>query len=263
MCRRRLCHLSLFESSITLTSPFLSIIIPAYNEEQRLPHTLEQVLNYLSRQNYQAEILIIENGSSDRTLEIAQNIAQNHPNVRALHEEARGKGQAIRRGVQESHGQYLFLCDADLSMPIEEIAKFLPPALTDFDIAIASREAPGAVRYNEPHYRHLTGRIFNTLIRLLVLPGLQDTQCGFKCFRAEVARTIFRHQTLGGWTFDVEILAIARQYGYRIIEIPIHWYYIPGSKVSVLRDSWRMLLDLLIIRKNMRSGRYAPTRPDL
>ncbi len=246
-----------------MTSPFLSLIIPAYNEEQRLPHTLEQVLNYLSRQSYQAEILIIENGSDDRTLEIAQNIAQSHPNVRALHENMRGKGQAIRRGVQESRGQYLFLCDADLSMPIEELAKFLPPGLTDFDIAIASREAPGAVRHNEPYYRHLTGRVFNTLIRLLVLPGLQDTQCGFKCFRSEVAREVFRYQTLSGWAFDVEILAIARQRGYRIVEIPIHWYYIPGSKVSILRDSWRMFLDLLIIRQNMRSGRYASPRSDL
>lgn len=246
-----------------MTSPFLSLIIPAYNEEQRLPHTLEQVLNYLSRQSYQAEILIIENGSDDRTLEIAQNIAQSHPNVRALHENMRGKGQAIRRGVQESRGQYLFLCDADLSMPIEELAKFLPPGLTDFDIAIASREAPGAVRHNEPYYRHLTGRVFNTLIRLLVLPGLQDTQCGFKCFRSEVAREVFRYQTLSGWAFDVEILAIARQRGYRIVEIPIHWYYIPGSKVSILRDSWRMFLDLLIIRQNMRSGRYDSPRPDL
>ncbi|MGC8856886.1 MAG: dolichyl-phosphate beta-glucosyltransferase [Anaerolineae bacterium] len=246
-----------------MTLPFLSIIIPAYNEEQRLPHTLAQVLNYLSQQNYPAEVLVIENGSTDRTLEIAQNIAQSHPNIRAIHESTRGKGQAIRRGVQESRGQYLFLCDADLSMPIEELSKFLPPVLNDFDIAIASREAPGAVRHNEPYYRHLTGRIFNAFIRLLVLPGLQDTQCGFKCFRSEVAREVFRYQTLSGWAFDVEILAIAHQRGYRIIEIPIHWYYIPGSKISILRDSWRMFLDLLIIRKNMRSGRYDSPRPDL
>jgi hypothetical protein len=139
---------------------------------------------------------------------------------------------------------------------VEEISKFLPPVLTDFDIAIGSREAPGAVRYNEPYYRHLTGRVFNTLIRWMVLPRLQDTQCGFKCLRAEVARDIFPFQTLTGWAFDVELLYIARRHGYQILEIPIDWYFNADSKVRVLRDSWRMFVDLLVIRRNAKLGLY-------
>ena len=235
---------------------FLSIIIPAYNEENRLPNTLEQVFNFLGKQTYTSEVIVVENGSTDKTLELAQNFAQRYKNLRVIHNEERGKGGAVLRGVREALGAYVFICDADLSMPVAEIGKFLPPALNDFDIAIGSREAPGAVRYNEPYYRHLTGRVFNILIRLMVLPDLQDTQCGFKCVRAEVARDIFHLQTLTGWAFDVELLYIAHLHGYRIIEIPIDWYFNADSKVRVLRDSWRMFIDLLIIRRNARLGLY-------
>jgi hypothetical protein len=128
--------------------------------------------------------------------------------------------------------------------------------LSDFDIAIGSREAPGATRYNEPYYRHLTGRVYNTLIRLLALPGLHDTQCGFKCFRGPVAESIFPLQTLTGWSFDVEILFIARKMGYRIVEIPIPWYYNADTRVQVLSDSVQMGLDLLKIRRNALNGKY-------
>jgi hypothetical protein len=172
-----------------------------------------------------------------------------------LHEELPGKGRAVRRGVMEAHGEYRFIADADFSMPVEEISRFLPPACS-CDIAIASRETPGAIRYNEPAYRHLTGRVYNYLIRSLVLPGLQDTQCGFKCFRAAVAEDVFRFQTLTGWSFDVELLYVARRRGYTITEIGIPWYYNPGSKINVLRNSWRMFLDLLTIRRNARRGVY-------
>jgi len=239
-----------------LKSPFLSIIIPAYNEENRLPHALGQVFAFLEQQSYAAEVLVVENGSTDGTLQLAQQYTQDYPNLRVFHEPGRGKGLAIRRGMAEARGEYRFVCDVDLSMPVEEINHFLPPALTDFDIAIASREAPGAVRYNEPYYRHLTGRVFNYLIRLLVLPGIQDTQCGFKCFRAAVAVDVFRCQTLTGWSFDVEILYIARRHGYRIAEVPIRWHYSPESKIHILRDSWRMFRDLLTIRQNAQRGAY-------
>jgi dolichyl-phosphate beta-glucosyltransferase len=153
-------------------------------------------------------------------------------------------------------GAYRFMCDADLSMPVEEIVKFIPPKLQDFDIAIASREAKGAVRYNEPSYRHLGGRGINFLIQTLILPGLNDTQCGFKCFRAEVAEDIFKRQTLEGWSFDIELLYIARRHGYRTVEIPIHWYHFSDSKVSALRDSVRMIQDIFRIRANARRGLY-------
>ena len=236
--------------------PFLSIIIPAYNEESRLPDTLEQVFHFLGKQSFESDVIVVENGSTDRTFDVAQKFAEQHKSLRVIHNEERGKGGAVQRGVREASGKYVFICDADLSMPVEEISKFLPPVLQDFDIAIGSREAPGAVRYDEPYYRHLAGRVFNTLIRWMVLPHLQDTQCGFKCLRADVARDIFPFQTLTGWAFDVELLYIARQHGYRILEIPIDWYFNADSKVRVLRDSWRMFLDLLVIRRNARRGLY-------
>ena len=241
-------------------TPFLSIIIPAHNEENRLPGTLEQIFRFLEKQSFLCEVLVIENGSTDRTYEIAREFASRQPNLRVVQNDRRGKGLAIRRGMQEATGKYLFFCDADLSMPVEEIGKFIPPQLDHPDIAIASREAPGSVRHNEPYYRHLTGRVFNTLIRLLVLPGLQDTQCGFKCIRADVARDIYPYQTLTGWAFDVELLYIARHHGYSIIEIPIQWYFNADSKISIFRDSLRMFLDLLLIRRNARRGLY-DTKP--
>ena len=142
--------------------------------------------------------------------------------------------------------------------PIGEVNRFLPPALTGFDIAIASRETAGAVRYNEPAYRHLVGRVFNTLIRVLALPTLQDTQCGFKCFRAAVVDDLFRQQKISGWSFDVEILYIARRRGYKILEIPIPWYYNANSKISVVKDSFQMGLDILKIRLNDLRGGYGP-----
>jgi hypothetical protein len=145
-------------------------------------------------------------------------------------------------------------------MPLKEINRFFPPSLTGVDIAIASREAPGSVRYNEPIYRHLVGRVFNNMVRWLILPSLQDTQCGFKCFTAAAAEVLFPLQTITGWTFDVEILAYAKKSGLRIHEVPIRWYYSAQSKVRVLRDSAQMGLDLLRIRRNLRRGAYA--KPD-
>jgi len=239
-------------------NPFFSIVIPAYNEEHRLPSTLEQLFHFLGKQPFASEIIVVENGSDDQTFEIAQQFADRQKNVHVLRSEQRGKGLAIQRGVLAASGEYIFMCDADLSMPVEEISKFIPPQLEGVDIAIASREAPGSVRYNEPYYRHFTGRVFNTLIRLLVLPRLQDTQCGFKCIRAEVARDIFPYQTLTGWAFDVELLYIARHHGYHVAEIPIHWYFNADSKISVFRDSLRMFLDLLRIKRNARRGLYDP-----
>lgn len=237
------------------------MIIPAHNEENRLPRTLEQVFAFLERQGYRAEVLVVENGSTDRTYELAQRFANKKSNLRVVQEEARGKGLAVRRGMLEAHGEYRLMCDADLSMPIEEVAKFLPPALERFDIAIASREAPGAVRYDEPFYRHLGGRLINLVIRLLILPGLQDTQCGFKCFRGEVAEDLFRRQTLHGWSFDIEILYIARRHGYKVCEVPIDWYYRSESKVNALTDAPRMIRDIFRIHANARRGLYDAKRP--
>jgi dolichyl-phosphate beta-glucosyltransferase len=238
-----------------MANPLLSIIIPAHNEERRLPQTLEQVVHFAASQPFETEVLVVENGSVDRTLEVGNEYASRHPMVRVLHEDLPGKGRAVQKGILAATGNYRFFADADFSMPPAEIVRFIPPVV-DVPVAIASREAPGAVRYNEPFYRHITGRVFNTLIRMLVLPALNDTQCGFKMFRADVAEDLFRHQTLMGWSFDVELLYIASIRGYPILEIPIPWYFNPESKVNVFRDSWRMFLDLLTIRRNGRKGLY-------
>lgn len=239
-----------------MISPFLSIVIPAHNEEIRLPRTLRQVFAFLEKQSYSAEVIVVENGSSDRTLEMAREFASRHSNLIVIHEEQAGKGNALRHGVLEAHGEYRFICDADLSMPITELGKFLPPVLTGFDIAIASREAPGAVRYNEPSYRHWGGRAINLVIRLLILPGLNDTQCGFKCFRAEAAEKLFRQQTLPGWSFDIEILYLARKKCMLIKEIPVNWYFDADSKVNAVRDALRMIGDIFRIHINTLRGRY-------
>jgi dolichyl-phosphate beta-glucosyltransferase len=214
------------------------------------------VVAFAEAQVYPVDVLVVDNSSTDLTPDIAREIAAEHPIVSLLYQPIQGKGAAVRKGVFEGQGKYLFMCDADLAMPVEEIHKFLPPTLSDYDIAIASREASGAVRHDEPWHRHLMGRIFNLIVRLLAVPGIQDTQCGFKCFRREVARDLFSAQKIDGWAFDVEILHIARRRGYRIVEVPIHWYYGTNSRLSPVRDSWNMLREVLHIRRSGRAGLY-------
>ena len=237
-------------------SPLLTAIVPAYNEEHRLPTTLPQIMAFAEAQDYPVEVLVVDNASTDHTSDVVREIAAERPFISLLYQPIPGKGAAVRKGMLEGRGEYLFICDADLAMPIEEVSKFLPPTLSNYELAIASREVPGAVRYNEPRYRHLMGRVFNLLVRLLAVPGIQDTQCGFKCLCREAARDIFTVQKIDGWAFDVEILHIARRRGYRIVEVPIHWYYGEGSRVSPIRDSINMLIEVLRIRRNGRAGLY-------
>jgi glycosyltransferase involved in cell wall biosynthesis len=239
-----------------MPSPYLSIIIPAYNEANRLPGTLTEICQFIEQQPYESEIIVVENGSVDGTFEIAQNFSRECPQCRALHIEARGKGLAVKEGMLQARGQYRFMCDADLSMPIGEVNRFLPPHIPDPEIVIASREAPGAIRYDEPAYRHWGGRAINLLIRALALPGLHDTQCGFKLFRADIAEDIFRYQTFPGISFDPEVLYIARLRGYRIVELPIPWYYDPESRIHLVKDTLALVQDLLTIRRNARQGLY-------
>lgn len=239
---------------------FLSIIIPAHNEEHRLPPTLMAINAYLARQMYASEIIVVENGSQDLTAVVTEAFAAEHPRVRLFQEHGRGKGLAVRRGMLEARGEYRFICDADLSMPIEEVSKFLPPQLNNYEVAIGSREAPGARRYNEPAYRHIQGRVFSNLVKWFALPGFEDTQCGFKMFRARAAGDIFRRQVFDGMSFDVEALFIAYKLGCRIVEVPIDWYYRSESRVHPLLDPLRMLRDILVIRRNWAQGRYA--KPD-
>ncbi|NOX60641.1 MAG: glycosyltransferase family 2 protein [Chloroflexi bacterium] len=246
--------------------PLLSIIIPAYNEENRLPRSLDEILSWRQSVPYEVEVLVVENGSTDRTTEVAEAYAREHANVRVLHS-AKGKGAAVREGMLHGRGEYLFICDSDLSMPIVEVEKFLPPQLTGYDVAIGSREAPGAMRYNEPNYRHFMGRVFNFIVRVLAVPGFHDTQCGFKMFRREVARDVFSRQRITGWTFDVEALYLAIKNGARVAEVPINWYFDEDSRVDPIHDTWQMFWDVIRIRVNDLRGLYnhrsiAPAPPE-
>ena len=236
--------------------PRLSIIIPAYNEEKRLPKSLEQVAAFVAAQDYPIEVIVVNNNSRDATAQVARDFAALHPYTRVIDEPRQGKGAAVRTGIMAGQGEYLMVCDADFSMPVEEIAKFMPPALSGYDVAIASREAPGARRIGEPHYRHLMGRVFNLIVRTLAIPRIQDTQCGFKAFRREVARDIFSVQTIDGWGFDVEVLFVALKRGYKLVEVPITWYYMPQSRINPIRASFEMLSEVLRVRLNGWRGLY-------
>jgi dolichyl-phosphate beta-glucosyltransferase len=237
-------------------APLASVIIPAYNEERRMPASLRRVVTFILGQTAAIEVIVVDDGSRDATAAIVEQFAQDYPFVTLIRNPHGGKGAAVKTGVSHGKGQYLVLCDTDLSVPIEELPKFLPPALPDYDVAIASREAPGARRINEPRYRHIMGRVFNVLAQIVAVPGIRDTQCGFKAFRRQVARDVFPLQTIEGWGFDVEVLVIARRHGYRVIEVPIEWYYGEESKVKPVRDTLRISRDLFRVRWNAWKGRY-------
>jgi len=222
-----------------------------------LQGSLEQIERFVAEQDYGIEVVVVNNNSSDATPQIAEAFAAAHPDYACVfHEPRQGKGAAVKTGMLNGRGAYLFICDADLSMPIEEVNRFLPPAIDGYDVAIASRELPGAKRVGEPEYRHLMGRVFNLIVRVLAVPGIQDTQCGFKAFRREVAQDVFPRQTIDGWGFDVEVLFIARKLGYRLDEVPITWYYKPQSRVKPIHDSINMFVEVLRVRMNGWRGLY-------
>ncbi len=239
------------------TQPHLSIIIPALNEEQRLPPCLTKIDAFLQAQPYDAEVIVVENGSTDRTAEITRSFAEAHPYVQLITLPERGKGRALKAGMLAATGEYRFICDVDLSMPIDEIVKFLPPAAGDCDVSIATREGEGARRINEPEYRHLMGRINNWIIKLMALPDFEDTQCGFKMFKGAVAEDLFGVQQMNGIGYDVELLFVAKRRGYSIREVPITWYFDADSRMRVIQDSLNILREIWDIRQNWRKGIYA------
>ena len=239
------------------TEPLMTIIIPAYNEAHRLPETLERVLTFAGSRSESLDVIVVNNNSRDATGEVAREFAAKSPVLQVLDQPIQGKGAAVRKGILAATGAYAFICDADLAMPIEELPRFFPETLgTTYDLAIGSREVPGSRRYNEPAYRHLMGRVFNFVVRTLAVPGIQDTQCGFKAFRREAGQAIFSKQKIDGFAFDVEVLAIARRWDLKIVEIGIPWYYGPGGSVSPIRDSWRMFREVMKIRSNVNAGMY-------
>ena len=231
-----------------MSTCYLSIVIPAYNEEDRLPDTLVKVAAYLNRQSYDWEIIVSDDGSEDETAAVVRNAASHTANLRLLTLPHRGKGSAVKQGMLAAKGQHRFLCDADLSMPIEFVETLLPPQAPTTDIVIGSREAPGARRIGEPLRRWLMGRLFNAMTQILAVPGISDTQCGFKVFNASAAQILFPLQTLDGFAFDAELLFLARRLGLSIGEVGVEWHYRTESKVRPLRDGWRTLRDLLVVR---------------
>ena len=247
--------------------PYLSVVIPAWNEERRLPGSLRKIVDYLDEQGYPWEIIVVDDGSSDDTVGVTQAFMARHPEVRLIQIEHRGKGYAVRTGVLAAQGRFILFSDADLATPIEELGKLLGWFERGYDVVIGSREGVGARRYGEPSYRHLTGRLFNLVAQALAVRGVQDTQCGFKCFRHQVAEDLFRRMKLynegtgivkGGMVtgFDVEVLFLARKRGYKVKEVPVKWYYSKESKVNLLKDSWRNLCDVVKVRLNDLRGFY-------
>ena len=241
---------------MAMATCYLSVVIPAYNEERRLPGTLAAIGEYLSARSYAWEIIVADDGSGDGTAELVRRAAQVNPNIRLLTLPHRGKGWAVRQGMLAAAGEYRFLCDADLSMPIEHLARLLPPAAPNAAIVIGSRAAPGARRVGEPRRRRVMSRVFNAVTRLLATPGIADTQCGFKVFRADAAAALFPLQTLDGFAFDAELLFLARRYGFRVGEVGVDWRYRSESKVHPFRDGFRILRDLLLVRWRWHTGRY-------
>jgi len=234
----------------------LSIVIPALNEETRLPAAIDGLRGYLNGSALSTEVLIVENGSTDRTLAIAQEAAARDNRFQPIHLPQRGKGRALRAGVLASRGAAVVICDADFSMPVEQISRLLKTLEDGADIAIGSREAPGARRIGEPSHRHFMGRVFNWLVRVIAVPNIDDTQCGFKAFRGDIARELFARQRIDGWAFDVEVLFLASRHGYRIAEVPITWRYDPSSRVQPVRDTIAMMRELVAIRWNAMRGLY-------
>ncbi len=243
--------------------PAFSIVIPAYNETRRLPVSLEHLRAYVASRPTPTEVIVVDDGSTDATAELVERHMADWPGagLRLLREPHRGKGGAIRAGVLAARGAYIALADADFSMPPEEFDRFGVAALGEYDVAIASRTAPGAIRTGEPPNRRAIGALFSLVVRALLVPGVRDTQCGFKCLRREAALDFCAHQTIEGWCFDVELLHIARLRGYRVREVPIAWHFVPGSRVHPLRDAASVLRDLLVIRLRSWRGRYGGRQP--
>ena len=244
----------------------LSVVIPAYNEMENFAGgKLDQVADYLKTKHLNWEVIIVDDGSTDDSIRMIKNYLKGKANWRLLPRPHQGKAMTVKAGVEAAEGKHVLLTDFDQATPIGEVEKLLPFIDKDYQIVIGSREVKGSLRQQEPWYRHLMGKVFNTLVQLVAIRGIHDTQCGFKVFEINVARDLFsrlqvyrprqeKHAFTGA--FDVELLFLAGRRGYRIAEVPVHWYHAPTTRVNPLRDSVRMFFDVLKIRWADLSGRY-------
>lgn len=243
------------------TDFYLSVVIPAYNEENRLGASLDRIVAYLQDQDYPFEIIVVDDGSRDRTAELAEEKLADVPHTVVRNEPNRGKGYSVKRGLLLARGQYVLFSDADLSTPIEEVAKLLTALQSGFDVAIGSRAlAESRIEVHQPWLREKMGQLFNVFIRWFILGGIRDTQCGFKCFRREVIRPIFEPATVERWGFDVELLLIARRRGYRIAEVPVRWINSAETKIRAGTDGLVMVWDA--IKSKRRHRKLRPPSPE-
>lgn len=250
------------ETSSTLD---LSVVIPAYNEQARIAETLLRVKAYLKAQDLRSEVIVVDDGSRDLTLEVVKTV---DIYGEVMHEQDtsrittdvtnRGKGAAVRRGFELSRGRAVLFTDADLSTPIEEVEKMLPLIDSGADLVIGSRRLPDSEVEPQPPHRQAMGWLFAGLVRTLAVPGVRDSQCGFKCYRGDRARELAVEQRMNGFSFDVEHLFLAHRARWRIVEVPVRWVDSPGTTVKPLRDAWRMLRDLIRIRRLHRSSNLIP-----
>ncbi len=239
--------------------PHLSVVIPAFNEEGRIGATLDSLVGYLDAQDYSWEIVVVDDGSSDETVSVVEaRTAELESPVRVESIPHAGKGWAVRHGMLAANGRYRFMCDADLAMPVEQLSDFLDRMDEGYDVVVGSRQIEGARRFGEGLGRHFRGRVFNWVVRLVAVGGFQDTQCGFKCFRGEVAEDLFRLQRTRGWGFDVEILRLAVRRRLRMLEMPIDWYHQELSRVNSIVEPFSMLRDTLAVRIREMRGLYGP-----
>lgn len=254
-------------SSEDTRGPLLSIVIPVYNEEKRLECCVQAILAFFALHSIEGEVLVVDDGSTDGTLTRANALAQNHKNVKSLRESHRGKAHAVITGLRSSSGHYIGFCDVDLATPLDTWLECHKAFADGVDVAIASREGVGSLRIGEPWYRHVMGRVFNVMTRLLLLPGIHDTQCGFKFFTAEAIEPILPRCLLYAeaaeisrprvTAFDVELLFIARKLGFSIAVIPVTWTYGAQSKINPITDTFQNLRDVLKVRVNGWRGRYS------
>lgn len=233
----------------------ISIIIPAYNEANRIPSTLEKVIDFMHKHSQTFEIIVVDDGSTDSTASVVEEFMKKSPYLKILkNERNEGKGNTVKKGVLNAQGSVIFFTDADLSTPIEEIDRFLE-SIKNMDIVIGSRAIEGAnIVISEPFYRAILGKIFCAMVRWFCVPGFVDTQCGAKMFRREAARKIFPLLKIPRFAFDVEVLYLAYRFGCKVKELPVTWYFSPNSRVRTFLDGPKMLWDIIQIRWNHRKS---------